>query len=82
MAYPSKKIAITAEAKATADEIKAAGGLRTLTITNHLIQTTAKAQSTADAYLAEYKKQKQKIRIKATVPLPYEEGDTIGIEIE
>ena len=77
MPYPSKKIAITAEAKATEEEIKAAGGLRSLTINNHLIQDQTTAQAIADTYLAEYKKQKIKMRITITAPLPYEIGDTI-----
>jgi len=77
MAYPSKKIAITAEAIASDAEIEAAGGKRTLTIRNHLIQDQAAAQAVADTYLAEYKKQKLKVRITTTTPLPYEVGDTI-----
>lgn len=81
MAYPSKKIAITAEATATAEEIEAAGGKRTLTIRNHLIQDPTTAQAVADAYLLEYKKQKLKMRITTTAPLPYEVGDTIGLVI-
>ena len=81
MAYPSKKIAITVEATATAEEIQAAGGKRTLTIRNHLIQDQTTAQAVADAYLAEYKKQKLKMRITTTAPLPYEVGDTIGLVI-
>lgn len=81
MAYPSKKIAITAEATATAEEIQAAGGKRTLTIRNHLVQDQTTAQAVADAYLAEYKKQKLKMKITTTAPLPYEVGDTIGLAI-
>lgn len=81
MAYPSKKISITAEATATAEEIQAAGGKRTLTIRNHLIQDQTTAQDVADAYLAEYKKQKLKMRITAVAPIPYEVGDTIGLVI-
>ena len=81
MAYPSAKTAIKAVATASASEISVAGGKITLNINNHLIQTTAKAQAIADAYLLEYKTQKTRIRIKTPVPLPYEEGDTIGIEI-
>lgn len=77
MAYPSKKIAITAEAVASATEIEAAGGKRTLTIRNHLIQDQTTAQAVADAYLSEYKKQKLKVRMTTTAPLPYEVGDTI-----
>lgn len=81
MSYPSTKTKIEAEATATTGEINAAGGKKTLKINNHLIQTTAKAQTIADAYLAEYKSQKTKIKIKTPIPLPYEKGDTIGIEI-
>lgn len=81
MAYPSKKIAITAEAIATAAEIEAAGGKRTLTIKNHLIQDQTIAQAVANAYLLEYKKQKKKISITTISPIPYELGDTIGIPI-
>lgn len=81
MAYESAKITIKAEATASAGEILAAGGKITLSIRNHLIQTIAKAQSTADAYLSEYKTQKLKIRVKTPTPLPYEEGDTIGVLI-
>jgi len=81
MAYQSSKVAVTAEATASDAEILAVGGLRTLTIRNHLIQTTAKAQAVADAYLLEYKAQKKKIKILTPVPLPYEVGDTIGIEV-
>lgn len=77
MAYPSKRIAITAEATASDAEIEVAGGKRTLTIRNHLIQDQTTAQAVADAYLAEYKKQKMKIKITTTAPLPYEVGDTI-----
>ena len=81
MAYPSAKITVKAEATASAGEISAAGGKMTLVINNHLIQTEAKAQSIADAYLLEYKSQKVKIKIKTPAPLPYEEGDTIAVEI-
>ena len=81
MGYPSKKISITAEATASVAEIEAAGGKRTLTIRNHLIQDQTTAQSVADDYLLEYKKQKVKIRITTTAPLPYEVGDTIGLVI-
>ncbi|GAI09538.1 unnamed protein product [marine sediment metagenome] len=80
MAYPSKRIAITAEAVATIDEIKAAGGIRTLTIKNHLIQDQDTAEEIADAYLKEYKKQKVKMRITTIAPLPYEVGDTINLK--
>ncbi len=81
MPYPSKRIAITAEAKATSDEVTAAGGRRTLTIRNHLIQDQDTAEAIAIAYLNEYKKQKMKIRITAVAPIPYEVGDTIGLAI-
>lgn len=81
MAYPSTKTKIKAEATATAGEISAAGGKKTLKINNHLIQTTTKAQTIADAYLVEYKSQKTKIKIKTPVPLPYEKGDTIAVEM-
>lgn len=81
MAYPSKRIAITAEATAEPEEIEAAGGKRTLTISNHLIQDPDTAQAIANAYLLEYKKQKIKIRITTVSPLPYEVGDTIGLSI-
>ncbi len=77
MAYPSKRIAITAEAIASAAEIEVAGGKRTLTIRNHLIQDQDTAEAVANAYLAEYKKQKAKMRITTIAPLPYEIGDTI-----
>uniref|UniRef100_A0A6M3XKL2 Uncharacterized protein n=1 Tax=viral metagenome TaxID=1070528 RepID=A0A6M3XKL2_9ZZZZ len=77
MAYESAKIAIKAEAIATAGEISAAGGKRTLRIDNHLIQDTTTAQSVADSYLSDYKMQKVKISISKPTPLPYEEGDTI-----
>lgn len=81
MAYPSKRIKITAEATATSGEIAAAGGLKTLTINNHLIQTSTGAQAVADAYLDDYKTQKVKIVINEPTPLPYEVGDTINLEI-
>jgi len=80
MAYPSKRIAITAEAIASVAEIEAAGGKRTLTIRNHLIQDQTTAQAVANAYLAEYKEQKTKLRMTTTAPLPYEVGDTIRRE--
>jgi len=80
MPYPSKKISITAEATASAAEIEIAGGKRTLTIRNHLIQDQTTAQAVANAYLAAYKKQKTKIKISNIAPLPYEVGDTILYE--
>lgn len=80
MAYPSKKVSITYEATASAAEIEAAGGKRTLTIRNHLIQDPDTAQAVANAYLAEYKEQKIKLRMTTTAPLPYEVGDTIRRE--
>lgn len=80
MAYPSKKIAITYEATASPAEIEAAGGKRTLTIRNHLIQDQDTAEAVANAYLAEYKEQKIKLRMTTTAPLPYEVGDTIRRE--
>lgn len=81
MAYPSKRIALTAEATASTGEIALAGGKKTLTVKNHLIQTSSGAQAIANAYLAEYKKQKVKIRITTVNPIPYEVGDTIGLSI-
>ncbi|GAH41556.1 unnamed protein product [marine sediment metagenome] len=81
MAYPSKKIAITYEATASVAEIEAAGGKRTLTIHNHLIQDQDTAEAVANAYLDEYKKQKMKIRITTVAPIPYEVGDIIGLAI-
>ncbi len=80
MAYPSKRVAITYEATASPAEIEAAGGKITLTIRNHLIQDEDTAEAVANAYLAVYKKQKTKIRIKSIAPLPYEVGDTILYE--
>ena len=80
MAYPSKKIAITYEATASPAEIATAGVKRTLTIRNHLIQDQDTAEAVANAYLAEYKEQKIKLRMTTTAPLPYEVGDTIRRE--
>ncbi|MBA7556362.1 hypothetical protein ES705_49067 [subsurface metagenome] len=80
MAYPSKRVAITYEATASPAEIEAAGGKITLTIRNHLIQDEDTAEAVANAYLAVYKKQKTKIRIMSTAPLPYEVGDAILYE--
>lgn len=76
MPYPSKKIAITAEAIATVAEIEVAGGKRTLAINNHLIQDQITAQAVANAYLLEYKKQKTKMSVVVIAPIPYEVGDT------
>jgi hypothetical protein len=80
MTYPSKRVAITYEATASPAEIEAAGGKITLTIRNHLIQDENTAEAVANAYLAVYKKQKTKIRIRSIAPLPYEVGDTILYE--
>ena len=77
MAYPTSKIAIKAVATATAGEITAAGGKKTLKINNHLIQDSATAQAVADSYLADYKDQKTKLRITKPTPPPYGIGDTI-----
>lgn len=81
MAYPSKKIAIKAEATATAGEISAAGGKITLRINNHLIQDTTTAQTIADSYLSDYKTQKVKMIIEKPTPLPYEISDVVRLEI-
>lgn len=81
MAYESKKIQIKATATASSGDISAVGGKKTLTITNHLIQTSSGAQAIADAYLAEYKDQKTVIRITRPTPLPYEIGDVMRLEI-
>ena len=81
MAYPTSKIAITAEAIATAGEIAAAGGKKTLKINNHLIQDTATAQAVADSYLADYKTQKKKLVITRPTPPPFVIGDTIKVQI-
>jgi len=81
MSYPSVQETVQAEAKATSEEIAQVGGIRTLTITNHLIQDQTTAQSVADSYLARYKLPKNKMKIKTIAPLPYEVGDIIGIKI-
>ena len=81
MAYPTSKIAIKAEAIATAGEIAAAGGKKTLKINNHLIQDTATAQAVANTYLADYKDQKTKLRVTKPTPPPYGIGDTIKVKI-
>ena len=75
--YPTSKIAIKAEAIATAGEIAAAGGKKTLKINNHLIQDSATAQAVADSYLSDYKTQKKKFVADKPTPLPYTIGDTI-----
>ena len=79
--YPTSKIAIKAEAIATAGEIAAAGGKKTLKINNHLIQDTATAQAVAAAYLADYKDQKTKLVVTKPTPAPYAIGDTIKVKI-
>lgn len=81
MAYESKKIQIKATATASSGEITLAGGKKTLTINNHLIQTSSGAQAIADAYLADYKDQKTRIVITRPTPAPYEIGDTIKVRI-
>jgi hypothetical protein len=81
MSYPSAQETIRAEAKATDEEIAAVGGIRTLEITNHLIQDVTTAQAIADSYLLKYKTPKTHMTIKAVAPLPYEVGDVIGVEI-
>ena len=68
---------IEAIATASAADIAKTGGKRTLEINNHLIQTTVIAQAIADAYLADYKDQKTKLRITKPTPPPYEIGDTV-----
>jgi len=77
MAYESAKITIKAEATGTSGEIAAAGGIRTLKIDNHLIQSSSGAQAIADSYLADYKTQKIRIVVGKPTPLPYDVGDTI-----
>lgn len=73
----SKKTEIKAEATASDEDINKVGGIRTLPINNHLIQTMSIAQSIANAYLAEYKDQKIMMVVDRSIPLPYERGDTI-----
>lgn len=80
--YGSAKIEIKAEATATDFEIDAIGGKRSLTISNHLIQTQALAKSIANNYLAEYKDQKTKLVVTRPTPAPYEIGDTIIRDID
>ena len=81
MSYPSVMETIQVEAKGTDEEIAAVGGIRTLVITNHLIQDETTAQAIADSYLSRYKDPKTKIILKSIAPIPYEVGDVIGIEI-
>ena len=78
--YWSKKIEIKAEATASAEDIAKVGGKKTLTINNHLIQNMSIAQNIANAYLAEYKDQKEIIVVNRPIPLPYEIGDTIRLK--
>lgn len=77
MAYLTKKIIIKAEATASDEAIIAAGGKKTLKISNHLIQDSTVAKSVADSYLSDYEVQKIKIIINSPTPLPYEIRDTL-----
>jgi hypothetical protein len=81
MSYPSVMETIQVEAKGTDEEIAAVGGIRTLVITNHLIQDEITAQNIANSYLAKYKNPKTRMKIKSIAPLPYEVGDVVGVEI-
>jgi len=75
--FASVESTIKTTATASAADIAKTGGKRTLTIDNHLIQTTVVAQAVADAYLADYKDQKTKLTITKPTPPPYEIGDTV-----
>ena len=75
--FGSVESTVDATATASAADIAKTGGKRTLTIDNHLIQTTVVAQAVADAYLADYKDQKTKLTITKPTPPPYEIGDTV-----
>jgi len=75
--FGSVESTIKTTATASAADIAKTGGKRTLEIDNHLIQTTVVAQAVADAYLADYKDQKTKLRITKPTPPPYSIGDTV-----
>ena len=79
--FASVESTVDATATASAADIAKTGGKRTLEINNHLIQTTVVAQAVADAYLADYKDQKTKLRITKPTPPPFEVGDTIKVKI-
>ena len=79
--FGSVESTVDATATASAADIAKTGGKRTLTIDNHLIQTTTIAQAIADAYLADYKDQKTKLTITKPTPAPYEVGDTITRQV-
>jgi len=79
--FASVESTIKTTATASAADIAKTGGKRTLTIDNHLIQTTVVAQAVADAYLADYKDQKTKLTITKPTPAPYAIGDTIKVQI-
>jgi len=65
-------------AEATAGEKAAVGGEKTLTITNHLIQSNANAQTIADILLLRLKNRKKYfVADSEFCPLPIEIGDTI-----
>lgn len=75
--YGSFKTEIKSEATASASDINAVGGKRSLTIKNHLIQSETVADLISAAYLADYKDQKTKLVVARPTPAPYEVGDTI-----
>lgn len=75
--YGANKVEIKSEATASASDIAAVGGKRSLTIENHLIQTQTVADLISAAYLADYKDQKTKLVVTKPTPAPYQIGDTI-----
>jgi len=68
---------VFAEVLASQGIIDFSGGKKTLSISNHLIQTNSVAKTIANNYLDRFKLAKTRMEVTFPTPLPFERGDTI-----
>ncbi len=75
--YREVETKVFAEVLASQSIIDFSGGKKTLSITNHLIQTNSVAKTIANNYLDRFKLAKTRMEVTFPTPLPFERGDTI-----
>lgn len=75
--YREIETKVFAEVLASQGIIDFSGGKKTLSLTNHLIQTNPDAKTIADGYLNRFKLAKTRMNVSYPTPLPFEREDTI-----
>jgi len=75
--YREIETKVFAEVLASQGIIDFSGGKKTLSLTNHLIQTNPEAKTIADNYLNRFKLAKTRMSVSYPTPLPFEREDTI-----